>query len=225
MIRDYQSRAVDRVFKRNVTQLKHNVNKLIATTGYYTCTRSEVWQEMCVLFHNNFEEYYESDRQYLSFLFICLKNRIRNMQKSQYNREYRYTLDLGNIRASLNIPTNDREHIRNNEYSAVWGQVADPKCGFRDMELKEIVNNAKKLMDQIGRETFNDLLQDGTAIKEVSEVMKLRRIKRPTPAEVRRLRRLERRPFGDNTISEVINVIETSIKPVFDRAELSIVGI
>jgi hypothetical protein len=219
-MRDYQSRAVDRVFNRNITALRNNMNKLIATTGYYTCTKAEVWQEMCLLFYQNFEEYYEADRQYLSFLFICLKNRIRNMQKSQYNREGRYSTDTAILGAQIGA-LNDEQ----TSYQDIWGQVPDPDSPWPELELQEIIDSAVKLMDKMGKDTFDSLMADAQAVNQVSETMQLMKIKNPTPVELRRLRRLERKQCGSSTVSEVIRTIETSIKPVFDRSELSMVGI
>ena len=178
-----------------------------------------------MLFFQNFEEYYEADRQYLSFLFICCKNRIRNMQKLQYKREDRFCTDLSRIRNGLNIGFIPNEQICPDEYSATWGQVADASCSFSDMELQEIIDNAKCLMDKMGKDVFDDLMYDSVAVVQVSEAIQLRKIKYPTPQELRKLRRLENKSVGCNTISEVINVIETSIRPVFDRRELSTVSI
>jgi DNA-directed RNA polymerase specialized sigma24 family protein len=220
---DYHSKAVDRLFQRNESKLKQNMNKLIATTGFYTGSREEVWQELCILFYQNFVEYYETDRQYLSFLFICLKNRIRNMQKKQYTREGRFITDLGSIQSGLGIHKGaDDSSTFTDQYESTWGQVQDPCNSFNDMEMQEIITNSKKLLDKVGQEVLDALMCDRHVVKEVSEAMKLQKIKHPTPAERRRLNILEKRAVnGTTTISEAIQVIEVSIRPSLNKSELS----
>jgi len=222
-MRDYESRAVDRLFKKNEQQLKNNLNKLICHTGYFSCNRDEVWQELCILFYQNFTEYYETDRQYLSFLFICLKNRIRNMQKKQYTYEGRFTTDLTSIQSNLGIRQGDTETGRSaDQYTATWGQVSSPSSQFDEMEIQEIIQKSRQLLDNVGKEVFDMILTDRKAVKEVNEAMRLQKIKHPTPAERRRLHVLEKKKVtGTSTVSEAIKIIETSIRPTINKSELS----
>lgn len=97
--RNYGECAADRILRRNLHQLRKNLRKIRMQTGGYHWPEEELWNEMVKLFHKNFEDYYETDNQYLRFLFISMKNKVRSMQRKSlsYNKRYkgRVILRLG----------------------------------------------------------------------------------------------------------------------------------
>lgn len=219
-MRDYRSRAVDRLFIKNTPQLKNNVNKLIQHTGYYTGSRDEVWQEMCMLFYKNFEDKYETDRQYLSFLFICLKNRIRNMQKKQYTRENRFIMDLGTLGNVVGARRNEGSELN---YNAVWGQVKDPSSHWGEYEVSELIQNYRKMLDKVGAQVFDAMLTESHISTEVDELIALKRRGRwRTPAEKRRLNILQNTVYVEGLeMSEVVLIIKKQIRPLFEAQKIS----
>ena len=217
-MRDYQARAVDRLFKKNVSSLRRNLSKLVQTTSYYTGDENEIWQELCILWYQNFEEYYETDRQYLSFLFICLKNRIRNMQKKQYTREGRYSSDLTMLCSSSNIYL--KEESMN--YQSVWGQVKDPSSHWDEYEVNELIQNSRKLLDNVGAKVFDAMMNESTISNDVNELVALKRRKSLQPHEKRRLNILQNKTYVEGLeTSEVISIIKKQIRPLFEAKKIS----
>lgn len=105
-VRCYGEKAVDRIFKRNADKLRKNLKKIIFQTGGFYWETEELWNEFVTLFYKNFEDYYETDNQYLRFLFISMKNKIRSMQRKSmsYNRRYkgRIITNLGDEKVEYN---------------------------------------------------------------------------------------------------------------------------
>lgn len=153
----YGVRIRDRVYNRCKGQLRLSVAKLQRSTGFYQVSYEELNQEMAILFYNNFEEYYEEDNQYMRFLFICLKNRIRNMQLKEYNYRNRFV--------ALAVPEGNED-----DYSSAWGQVADPQCEWTKYEIKEICDKVKELMKKT---EYNDIyycLTKGYSVKKTARL-------------------------------------------------------
>ena len=214
-MRNYHLRAVDRIYAKVQPQLKSNARKLINTTGYYTGDFDEIWQEMTLLFYTHFGEYYESDKQYLSFLFVCLKNKIRNFQRRDYRHAERYTGDPIVISYGLGINGYAGEEP---DYNGVWGQVPDPSNDWKEFELLEITEKAKHMMDVQGREILDWLMSGDEAAKEVGELMHLESVENLTAKERRRVTRLVKKKamFG-YTVSEVVSIVKKTIKPHLEK--------
>jgi hypothetical protein len=172
----YGVRIRDRVYNRCKGQLKGIVAKLQRSTGFYQVPHEELNQEVTILFYNNFEEYYEDDNQYLRFLFICLKNRIRNMQLKEYNYRNRFV--------ALKTSEDNED-----DYSATWGQVADPECTWTKYEIKEICDKAKEMIKQTQYNDIYHCLTQGYSIKKTA--------------------RLTRR-----SVCEVIEIVKNEIQPL-----------
>lgn len=209
----YRTRAVDRLFKKNEQRLKENVRKLILTTGYYISDPEEMLQEMCILFYKNFAEFYEDDRQYLSFLFICMKNKIRNHQRKEYTNINRFTTDLNSLRSHTKTSA-ESDSGQTISYSNIWGQVKDPHCVWTRNQMIEIVEKAKHHLNSIEIEVYTLIVEEGEFINEISEIHKLRKLPKPTPSQKSRLTTLEKKPgLCGMCLKETVDLITYSIKP------------
>jgi DNA-directed RNA polymerase specialized sigma24 family protein len=202
------------------------MNKLILHTGYHTGYREEIWQELCMLWFKNFEDKYETDRQYLSFLFICLKNRIRNMQKKQYTHEHRFTTGLGFIRSSLKITGSaESEGAQEVEYNAVWGQVKNPSSCWDEYEINELVQNYRKMLDQAGNQVLDAMLTESRLAAEVDELAELESkeyFTYLTPSEKRRKNILQNKSYIEGLdMSEVVTIVKLQIRPLFEGRKIS----
>jgi len=89
-MRMYGLTTPDRILVRCEQKLKGQSEKLRNSMCFTAYTKLEIYQEAVILFHKNFEDYYEDDKQYLRFLFIATKNRIRNLLKTFNKYESRY---------------------------------------------------------------------------------------------------------------------------------------
>ena len=221
-MRDYDSRAKDRLFIKCEADIKKNVKKLMYTTGYQQFNEMECLQEMTILFFQHFEEYYETDRQYLSFLFICMKNKIRNFQRRDIKHQQRYTTDLSQIRYGLGVGSqSDQDSGSSDIYKGVWGNVADPSDIFSQIEIAEIMRNARSSMDVHQEEMFTLIVEDGSLVEEMHEICKLRRVINPSPPQKSRLTVLEKRK-GHNglTLKETVNFVQESLRPLLESNKL-----
>ena len=87
--RRYGEKTVDRLYRELLPLLKKQTLKVVYYMGF-SGFEDEVMQEARILFYKRFEDYYENDKQYLKFIFICTKNKIRTMQKKEYTYRNRY---------------------------------------------------------------------------------------------------------------------------------------
>ena len=211
-MRDYSVGAVERLHRKLAGKLKNNVAKLAYTTGYFDeANRLECLQEMNILFYQHFEEYYEDDKQYLSFLFICMKNRMRNFQRRDIKHSNRYSTNLEMNRKQLGIysPLDSST----DGYGSVWGQVEDPYNEWDKLEIAEIMENAKSAMDVQQREMFTLIVEEGALVEEIGEVCKLRKVINPTPPQKSRLTVLEKREgLNGLSLKETVDFVETSLR-------------
>lgn len=214
-MRDYHSRAVDRIYAKLKPKLEANAKKLVGQTGYFTCDYQEIWQEISILFYEHFEEYYESDSQYLSFLYICLKNRIRNFQRRDYTHHNRESTDLNMIRNKVGLQPDHKQGI--DHYQATWGQVEDPSNPWTELEFEEMMNNASSIMDSVGKRVFESIFTDNShKLKDICEYRNLFKKNKDwtlTVNEKRRFKRLGNKPhMCDMTVREVFDVVENQIR-------------
>lgn len=89
-MRNYGETAVDRLYKKLKQDITDICRKILYQTGFYYMSVEELEQEARILFFTRFEEYYETNNQYLRFLFIAIKNKVRTEQKKTYRYVNRF---------------------------------------------------------------------------------------------------------------------------------------
>lgn len=153
----YGTTASQRIFERVKGRLKADVEKLRYQTSFRQATITELHQEARILFHQHFEEYYEKEEQYLRFLFIVMKNRIRTMQRVLYTYTNRITNDFTLLRSSKDEP----------DYHDTWNNVADP-AGVDGVGEKCITMEAVKEKCDSVLCHFMEALASGQPIEDVA---------------------------------------------------------
>lgn len=167
----YGKKAVDRIWEKNISKVHHFVNKLQAQTGFYDYSHTELMQEACMLFHKRFEDYYEADEQYLRFLFVAVKNHIRNLQLKTYTRNNRFSTNF----LELKSVASDEGVV---DYMTAWNNVCDPKNIYRAIELNDLIEKSSMYLNELGNEIVL-MLCEGVTVKGIAEnkSMKIEEVK------------------------------------------------
>jgi len=113
----YGTTASQKIFESVKGRMKADVEKLRYQTSFHQVNVTELFQEARIVFFKHFEAYYEDDEQYLRFLFIVVKNKIRNMQRIVYTYANRITNDFSLLHSTGEEP----------DYHDVWNNVPDPR--------------------------------------------------------------------------------------------------
>jgi len=119
--RVYGESACERLYKKLTPKLKSNCRSVQYQTKFYEWSAEELFQEMTILFFNRFEDYYETDNQYVRFLFICMKNKVRTIQQ----REYKY---INRMKNTIQV---DYEHGAVQDYNKQFEAVVDHRDFFK----------------------------------------------------------------------------------------------
>jgi len=83
----YKVNAIDKIYFRCESRIKAMCRKLVHQSMCGTRYDANVIiQEARIKFYEAFAEYYDEDQQYLRFLFITIKNQIRNFQKKDFKK-------------------------------------------------------------------------------------------------------------------------------------------
>lgn len=111
----YGANVLQKIYDRVSSRLHMFTEKLCFNEGLQHEDMRVLMQECRILFFSKFEDYYEDDDQYCNFLYICMRNRLRNMKRSEYVRG-KHIVDIASICCDQDI-----------EYQQTWGNVPDPR--------------------------------------------------------------------------------------------------
>lgn len=116
----YGTTACERLYEKLKGKLKNNCKKLLYQTKFQEISLDELMQEATILFFKRFSDYYEEDEQYLRFLFVAVKNKIRTMQQKEYSYINRYK----------NSTVLEYEHGTQTDYNSQFETFVDSRDDF-----------------------------------------------------------------------------------------------
>ena len=164
----YKLNAVDKIYQRCEKQLNAMCRKLVHQNkcgNRYDA--NTITQEARIKFYEAFAEYYDEDQQYLRFLFITIKNQIRNFQNKDNKRD------------SLFIPPPPpavtKDGASNDPYLQGLAELKDPKSE-EDIEPTYLENISKEftvdnLVNKLNCELDKSIILcivSGKSLKETS---------------------------------------------------------
>lgn len=154
----YGVSPLEKIRERNHSKLKEIANQLKNQESIYTNSSLEVYQELLILFYKNFEDYYESDEQYMKFLFICLRNRLRNVRKKDNTYSSRF----------LTIDKLAGDEEDGGGYLKAWEMFEDSKSVVKVNVISEIC----KLVDEKTR-SFIECVSHGKTSEQIKEELNI----------------------------------------------------
>jgi hypothetical protein len=164
----YDLRAVDRIYEINKSELHKMADKL-KFRNKCNETSGDIYSLMKYLFYFNFEDYYESNKQYLGFIYTSLNNRIKSVNSKRYNYENKHI-----TREQLNYLTGSTSEQDMLDYNAVWNNVVDPNPKWYTepescTRYKDLIATLPKIKQKLAdSEVFIlDKLHEGCTTKEI----------------------------------------------------------
>jgi len=160
--------VLDKIYSRVEFKITEMVEKLRVNNGMFEKTVDELKQECVEMFYNKFEEYYETDSQYCSFLYICMRNRIRNIRRSMNVRNKHETNDI----SILHSAEDDLD------YGKIWGNIPDPKSVKQppfniEQVFVKVSPVAQEVIEHIicGKTKNETAKSMGVKVKQIEEIL------------------------------------------------------
>lgn len=144
--------SVDRVWNRNT----EDINRIIGIVKAKYGMKGGWFLESQNIFYKNFEDYYDSDKEYLKFFYTCLVNKAKNIcrENAMRNRHVSTITDDGGTEISVfDILQNDMYHEFMNE-----------------LHVKEVDEYFKEMLDQTEYFVYQHLLE-GWNSREISKML------------------------------------------------------
>lgn len=87
----YKETSIQKIYLRCLPKIKQMCNTISHQMGSYCYNLSpnNILQEATIKFWSEFDEYY-NDKQYMNFLFIAIKTRVRSIQMKEANMRSKY---------------------------------------------------------------------------------------------------------------------------------------
>jgi RNA polymerase sigma factor (sigma-70 family) len=152
-------------FTRSKFKIRIMLLKLMQQTGF-SCSLDELISETQEKWIVCFEQYYEEDDQFLKFMFIVMKNKLRDLR----NKEFRYQNTHISCPTSIAkmFPIIDTEV---SGYVRVWNEMAADHKEENPLDIiikKDIINQVnKKLIKDLERKVFIRLVE-GASPKQIA---------------------------------------------------------
>ena len=111
-----------KVWERLESEIKNNINKLRNQYKFYTVPMDEILSEVQFKFFELYYDVYETDKQFLNYMYIVTKNVIHDLQRREYKFANRHSCDLTKLRAKFHISIN---HVSESEsYVRITNEMA-----------------------------------------------------------------------------------------------------
>lgn len=165
-------KAVERVWTRNESYVNNKiVKRLKYGLNVSFLSEEELLQEARLQFFSLFYDFYEDDNQYLKFIFIVVKNRMRNLKRNNFKRESVFVTDPVTIASRAGLIIDDEREMKNNPIEFFKGKEDLVKECLSNELFNIIKEKIEKLFDSDTVAVLQGLVSGKTQVNIADEML------------------------------------------------------